>query len=201
MSLVGSDAAVDRAVHRAPRTPVARPIRALRRVSLRLPLLAVTFVLSACAPEAPPAQVRPALPSPHEMLVQVRAAGTSDPQSLEVQPLRDPQVADLRARSERLEAQADYAGAEQAIVQALTLLPGDPELLQQSAEFALYRGDWAQASTLAQQSFDHGPQVGSLCRRNWATLRFVRLANGDAPGVQEAGAHVASCSVEPPPRY
>ena len=172
--------------------------RALMRVSG----IALALSIVACTPAAPPvADVRPALPSPHDMLAQVRAAGASDPDSLEVQPLRDPRVADLRARADASEAHSDYAGATQAIARALALVPGDPELLQQSAEFALYRNDWTQAAAFAQQSWDRGPKVGSLCRRSWATLRFVRLAHGDAPGVQEAIAQMAACSVEPPARY
>ncbi|HEY2346959.1 MAG TPA: tetratricopeptide repeat protein [Xanthomonadaceae bacterium] len=172
------------------------------RSVLRVASLVGVLALAACMSEAPqPTVVRPAMPSPREMLAQVRTSGAADPQSLEVQPLRDPRVADLRARADRFEAQSDYVGAAQAIAQALALDPGDPELLQQSAEFALYRGDWTQAGAFAQQSFERGPKVGSLCRRNWSTLRFVRQAHGDAAGVQEALAQATACNVEPPARY
>ncbi|HTA64995.1 MAG TPA: hypothetical protein VK753_05780 [Xanthomonadaceae bacterium] len=172
------------------------------RAMLRAPCIVLALTIAACAPEAPPvADVRPALPSPHDLLAQVRAAGASAPDSLEVQPLRDPRVADLRERAIALEAQSDYAGATQAIAQALALVPDDPELLQQSAEFALYRNDWAHAGAFAQQSLELGPKVGSLCRRNWTTLRFVRLARNDATGVQDATTQLATCNVEPPARY
>jgi hypothetical protein len=133
------------------------------------------------------------------MLAQVRAAG-ADPNSLDVVPLRDPQVEDLRARAAQREASGDAAGAALAIAQALELQPGDPELLQQSAEYALLQNDWLHAELFARQSYDRGPKLGSLCRRNWTTLRFVLLARGDAPGAQNALQQVSACTVAPPVR-
>ncbi len=152
------------------------------------------------APPASAGNLRVSVPAPGEMVKQVRAAGVSNASELEVTPLRDPQVEDLRARAAHLETQADYAGAMQAIGQALMLLPSDPELLQQAAEFALYQKQWPQAAAFAQQSFERGPRLGSLCRRNWTTLRFVRLAGGDVAGVQAANQQAAACTVEPPVR-
>ena len=160
------------------------------------------FALSACsptsAPPSPSGNLR-AVPAAHDMVAQVRAAGNAN-DALDVQPLRDPQVEDLRMRASRLEAAGDYVGATQAIVQALALLPNDPELLQSAAELALYRKDWAQAESNASRSFQLGPKLGSLCRRNWTTLRFTRTARGDAAGANEAASKVAACTVEPPVR-
>lgn len=157
--------------------------------------------LVACATTPPPAGPRPELPAPAVMLAQVRAAGAAAPNALEVQPLRDPGVADLRLRAQQLEARADYDGATQAIAQALAIQPGDPELLQQAAEYALYHHDWEHAAAWAKRSFESGPRTGSLCRRNWATLRFVALAHADAGAAQAAQAAQAACTIEPPPRY
>jgi tetratricopeptide (TPR) repeat protein len=172
-------------------------------VALRTACTALLLgLLAACAPPPPmpAADVRPAVPAPREMVAQVRAAGVSNASELEVTPLRDPQVGDLLDRAAKLESKSDYPGAAQAIAKALTLLPDDPELLQQAAEFALYQQDWKQTESFAQQSFDHGPKLGSLCRRNWTTLRFVRLARGDVAGVQAAIHQAATCAVEPPVR-
>jgi tetratricopeptide (TPR) repeat protein len=152
------------------------------------------------APPASAGNLRVSVPAPGEMVAQVRAAGVSNASELEVTPLRDPQIGDLLARAAHLEAQSDYPGATQAIAQALTLLPSDPELLQQAAEFALYQKQWPQAAAFAQQSFERGPKLGSLCRRNWTTLRFTRLASGDVAGVQAANQQAAACAVEPPVR-
>jgi len=160
--------------------------------------------IAACSQDAaPPASggnLRSVLPTPRDMVLQVRAAGASTSSELEVTPLRDPQVGDLLARAATLDTQSDYPGAAQAIAKALRLIPGDPELLQQAAEFALYQQDWKQTETFAQQSYDLGPKLGSLCRRNWTTLRFVRLARGDVIGVQAAIQQVNACAVEPPVR-
>jgi hypothetical protein len=160
-------------------------------------------LLASCSEEAPPVSsgnLRPAVPTARDMVAQVRAAGVSTASELEVTPLRDPQVEDLRDRAAKREAQSDYPGASQAIAQALALEPGDPDLLQQAAEFSLYQQDWTHAESFAQQSYDRGPKLGSLCRRNWTTLRFVRLARGDAIGVQAAIQQVTACAVEPPVR-
>ncbi len=185
-------------------TAPAIALRAGRRYALQCSaMLLLVAVISACSTDAPPAStsnLRDALPEPREMVAQVRAAGVSTATELQVTPLRDPQVEDLRARAAKLETQSDIAGAEQSIAQAMTLVPGDPELLQQAAEYALYLKDWAHAESFSQQSWDRGPKLGSLCRRNWTTLRFVRLAHGDAPGVQAATQQIATCTIAPPVR-
>jgi hypothetical protein len=165
--------------------------------------IAWLFAATACAPDAAPASSgnrRAALPTAQDMLAQVRAAGISASDGIDVTPLRDPQVEDLRGRAAKLEAQSDIVGAAQAIAQALALVPGDPELLQRAAEYALYQKDWMHAEAFAQQSYDRGPKLGSLCRRNWTTLRFVRLTHGDAMGVQAATQQIAACTVAPPVR-
>lgn len=160
---------------------------------------AVALACAACAPDAPPTPPRPSLPTPQDMLAQVRAAGV-DRDSLDVVPLRDPQVEDLRARAAQREAAGDVAGAAQAIAQALALLPDDPELLQQSAEYALLQGDWSQAGAFARRALERGPKVGALCRRGWATLRFAALAHGDASGAADALRRIDGCTVRPPVR-
>ncbi len=166
-------------------------------------LIALSFGIAACSQNAAPASVgnlRVAVPAPSEMVAQVRAAGVSTTTELQVTPLRDPQVEDLRARAATLEKQSDIQGAAQAIAKALSIIPGDPELQQQAAEYALYQQDWTHAAAFAQQSYDHGPKLGALCRRNWTTLRFVRLVHGDANGVQAATQQVATCTIAAPVR-
>lgn len=180
----------------------ARACQPRSHVSRAALSIALSFGIAACSPDAPQAggNLRADVPPPREMLAQVRAAGVSNATELQVTPLRDPQVEDLRARATTLETQSDIAGAAQAISQALTIVPGDPELQQQAAEYALYEQDWAHAAAFARQSYDRGPKVGALCRRNWTTLRFVSLVHGDANGVQAATQQVATCTVAPPVR-
>ena len=168
----------------------------------RVAACAVLSVAIAGCSGAPPSSATNLrdMPTPHDMVAQVRAAGVA-PDALDVKPLRDPQVEDLRARALRLEAQSDYNGAAQALAQALKLVPGDPELLQLAAEEALYRKDWTQAETFAQLSWDRGPKLGALCRRNWTALRFVRLQRGDDAGARAAIEQVAACTIAAPARY
>lgn len=176
-------------------------MRSIRLRGAWLPTVAVV-VLCACsptsAPPSPTVNLR-AAPTVHDMVAQVRAAGNQG-DTLDVQPLRDPQVEDLRVHAARLEAAGDYAGATLAIAQALALLPNDPELLQSAAELALYRKDWTQAEADADKSYQLGPKLGSLCRRNWTTMRFTRSARGDAAGAANAVTKVVACTVEPPVR-
>jgi len=137
--------------------------------------------------------------SPNEMLAQVRAAGVTGVE-LDVQPLRDPQVEDLRAAATQAENGRDYVGANRALAQALQLMPNDPDLLQWQAEIALVTRGWAQAEQFATQSYAKGPKLGGLCRRNWTTIRFAREAHGDAAGAAQAQQHVPACAVTPPVR-
>jgi hypothetical protein len=134
-----------------------------------------------------------------DMLAQVRAAGQVG-NELDVQPLRDPQVEDLRAQATQAEQKGDYPAADRSLALALRLQPGDPDLLQWQAELALVQRRWTEAETLATRSFDTGPKLGGLCRRNWTTLQFARQARGDGAGAAQAQQRIAACTVAPPVR-
>ena len=73
-------------------------------------LAATGLWLSACTPVAqvPPP---PPGPSPHERLAAIEAAAAVADTELDVQPLRDPQVTDLREQAARARAGGDLAGA------------------------------------------------------------------------------------------
>lgn len=137
--------------------------------------------------------------TPSEMLAQVRASGELG-RELDVQPLRDPQVEDLRAAATSAEARGDIVGANRALAQALQLVPNDPDLIQWQAELALVLRQWPQAEELAMLSFQKGPKLGGLCRRNWSTIRFAREARGDSAGATQAQQRVPGCAVTPPVR-
>jgi tetratricopeptide (TPR) repeat protein len=158
------------------------------------------LLLAACTSAPRPLAAPAAPPVPGTALLQqVRSAGRLGVE-LDVQPLRDPQVADLRARATQAVARGDYAAAEADIRQALALTPADPDLLQWQAELALVRRDFATAGQAAQRSFDTGPKVGGLCRRNWTTLQLAAEARGDAAATAAARTQAASCKVAPPVR-
>lgn len=133
------------------------------------------------------------------LVAQVRAAAAAD-DALLVEPLRDAQTEDLHQAALRLERQGDYRGALQRLEQARRLSPSDPILLQAAAELSLYLADWDQAAAFALRSYHNGPQLGPLCRRNWATLQLVRAQLGDGEGSASAQAQRLQCTVSAPVR-
>ena len=133
------------------------------------------------------------------LVASVREAGVQGLE-LEVQPLRDPQVEDLRHRAEAQEAAGELSAAVASLDQALALVPGDPDLLQWKAELALLRRVWSQAEALANQSYGNGPKLGGLCRRNWLTIHHARRLAGNADGAAVARRQVDACTVAPPVR-
>lgn len=164
-----------------------------------LALFVLAFAACSPPPDGPPAATKAPAPK-RDLVAEVRAQGTDAPDSLEVAPLRDPQVEDLRATAARHERARNFVDADKAIAQALTITPNDPDLLQQRAELALARADYALAEQLANASYERGPKLGGLCRRNWATIRLAREMRGQAAGAATAGSQGQRCTVEPPVR-
>ena len=162
---------------------------------------ALLLALAACSPppDEPPATTKVATPK-RDLVAEVRAQGADAPDSLEVQPLRDPQVEDLRAAAAQHERARKFAEADKAIAQALSITPNDPELLQHRAEIALARADYPLAEQLANSSYERGPRLGGLCRRNWATIRLSREMRGQAADAATAGTQGRQCTLEPPVR-
>ena len=117
-----------------------------------------------------------------------------------MQPLRDPRVEDLRAEATAAEERGDYAGAARALAKAAEITPDDPDLLQWQAEMALVSRDWATADVLAARSWERGPKLGGLCRRNWTTRRLAAEARNDTAAAAQAQQQVAACKVAPPVR-
>jgi Flp pilus assembly protein TadD len=146
------------------------------------------------------ASAAPKMAAGNVLLQQVRSAGQLG-NELDVQPLRDPQVEDLRAAATAAEARGDWAAVQRVLAQALQLSPNDPDLLQWQAEIALVAHDFARAQQLAQESWERGPKLGGLCRRNWTTLRLAAESRGDATGASSAQQQAAACAVAPPNRF
>ncbi len=162
---------------------------------------AMALLLAACSGGSPPAGKgrASARPDVATQVAAVRAAGVNG-NELEVQPLRDPQVEDLRVQAEAQEARRELKKANATLDRALVLSPGDPDLLQWKAELALLGRAWVAAEQLANDSFQKGPKLGGLCRRNWTTIAYARQGRGDAAGATVARGQVASCTVAPPVR-
>jgi Flp pilus assembly protein TadD len=171
-------------------------------VYARFTVIGLALLLGACA-SAPagrgasaPAAARA---TPAELVAKVRAAGEYG-HELQVQPLRDPQVEDLRVRAAAQEQGGDATAAFDTLAQALLISPGDPDLLQWQAELALLRRGWKQAESLAAQSYELGPKLGGLCRRNWATIGYARMMRGAHEAADVAHRQGESCTVAPPVR-
>lgn len=167
---------------------------------MRFIVIIFFLLLTACGPTTPRKTTGAIALTPEAMVAQVRSVGLQG-NDLTVAPLRDPQVEDLRNSATLAEARKDIVSAQAAIDLALKISLMDPDLLQWQAELFLLKKNWAQADSYAQLSYNKGPKLGALCRRNWKTLSFARRARNDAAGAQNAEQKIAQCTVVPPPRY
>lgn len=157
--------------------------------------LMATLFLASCAPW------QPTLDDP-EIAEQVRApAGGEESRGLQVYPLRNPAVRELERAAESASSEGDFDRAEALLERALRIEGRDPELLQRMAELQLTRGRWEQAESYAMRSWELGPQVGEICRRNWRTMALARERDGEVIAAAQARERVAICPLEPPERF
>ena len=169
----------------------------------RIASSALALVALAACTSAPPAPPAPSIDGVAAVAA-IRAAGGAASTELDVQPIRDPQVDDLRQDAERLEKDGQYAQAIEALDQALQLNPDDPALLQERAEAALLVKDPAGAERFAKLGIERGSKVGPLCRRHWETIAQVRQVQPvEAPGqtVADARRERDACTVAALNRY
>ena len=165
---------------------------ALRRA---LAVLAVSVALAACTSTPPAAPVAADTTTPAQRLAAVQSAAGADDKELSVQPLRDPQVDDLRDSAASKRDAGDLAGAAEALDQALKLVDGDPGVLQERAEIALLQADWVGAEAMARKAVSLGSRTGPLCRRHWATIEQAQLARAEKENAASAHAQIETCTV------
>lgn len=179
------------------------------RSILHAAALAGVLALVACS-IAPSQSDMPALPTFDAVaaVAAIRAAGGADATELDVQPLRDPQVEDLRQQAVALEARQMYRAAATALDRALAINPDDPALLQERAEAALLLHALDDAQRHAERAFVTGSKVGPLCRRHWETIAQVRSARPAQTVAATASATAAdarrqrdACTVAAPNRF
>ena len=188
----------------------------------RSPLLVTGLVLLAACSSTPPAPPVPAFDA-RAAVAAVRAAGGAASSELDVQPLRDTQVEDLREDAQRLEREGPVPEAAPALDQALAIPPDEPARLQERAEVALLLQQADSAEQFARRAIGLGAQVGPLCRRHWETVAQATAMRGHNPPAagrgEEAAARAAAeasarkttidqarqkrdaCTVAAPPRY
>lgn len=171
----------------------------VHRPLLALPLVLLVACSSVPVAPLPVAEVVPP-PPPRDLLAAVRAAAGDPIDVIEVAPLRDSTVNDLLDSAEQAERAGDLAAAELALRRAVELVPDDPDLMQRRAELLLAQRVLDEAEQLAALSYERGPRLGPLCRRNWMTVQLAREERGDAGGAATAARQVSRCLTEPPVR-
>ena len=155
-------------------------------------LLFVTFLLGACAAQAPaPIEDR-------ELEERVRTPAREDSAGVQVYPLKNPAVAELTDQADRAESVGDLDQAAVLLERAMRIQPRDPELLQHMAEVQLQRGEYQQALSFATRSHDIGPRVGELCARNWRTMSLAHERLGNVPAASQAVDRAEQCMVTRP---
>lgn len=165
---------------------------------IRLALVASLLALSACgtlADTSPQAPAVPKVATEQRLEAVIAASKGADDRELAVQPLRDPQVQDLREDAVAAIAARNYPAAAEALNQALLIAPDDPAILQERAEVALLQAEYERSETLARRAFDLGSKVGPLCRRHWATIEQARLARGLQQDAASAHTQIEACTV------
>lgn len=161
------------------------------------PLAALALLAGCSSDEAPP---RAAKVAQRNWVSEIRAAAAASQSAVQVSPLADAEVEDLRAKARRLEANGRYDRAQRALERALKLRPQDPTLWQALAEISLQRGEWAKAEQHAQHAYDLGPKLGELCIRNWLTVHASRAERGLAADADSAKQQVPNCEIAAPVR-
>ena len=176
--------------------------------AFRCAALALIF-LAACAgppprpaPEAGQAPVSPPAEKPGEEVQQrVREPARQGSAGIQVFPLQNPAVRELKAQADKAEAKGDYSEASAVLERALRIEPRDPEILQSMAEIQLHQKDYEQALGFAVRSYDFGSRVGEICSRNWHTISVAREHLGEEHEAHEARLRAGQCMNSKPPSY
>ena len=160
--------------------------------------LSAALILAACTTtEAPPKQARV---SKRDWIGEIRAQAAKLDSAVEIAPLDDPGVADLKARARSSEEARDYDAANVSVQQAIKIRADDPALWQWQAELSLMRGAYADAEHQASKAYELGPKVGGLCARAWLAIAASRSERGDSQNAASAQAEVPKCQVAAPVR-
>jgi len=161
-------------------------------------LIVLVLALVACSrPETTPVPAHDL--SPEQMLDKIRAQSEVGNEVV-FNALADEVILDLQANAGVAEAAGNYAQAKKLLDDALQVNPADPQVLQSRAELAIRDQAWVQAEQYAQRSFDSGAKLGSLCRRNWLTMHYARMAQGRSLPPPQLAKNLNECTLVPPAR-
>ncbi len=162
-----------------------------------LPIVLVLALVACSRPETTPVPAHDL--SPEQMLDKIRAQSEVGNEVV-FNALADEVILDLQANAGVAEAAGNYAQAKKLLDQALQVNPADPQVLQSRAELAIRDQAWVQAEQYAQRSFDSGAKLGSLCRRNWLTMHYARMAQGRSLPPPQLAKNLNECTLVPPAR-
>ena len=162
-------------------------------------LLGAIALLAGCSADEPPPPKAPKV-AQKDWVGEIRAEAENAPSAVQVMPLANPAVEDLRRSAARLEQQGDLDTAKSKLEHAILLEPRDPTLWQSLAELSLQRQEWNDAEQQATKAYELGPKLGALCVRNWLTVRASRLERGAVADAESAKAQVPACQVAAPIR-
>lgn len=162
-------------------------------------LLGAIALTAGCSSDEPPPPKAPKVVQ-KDWVGEIRAEAENAPSAVQVLPLANPAVEDLRRSAARLEQNGEFDAAKSKIEHALLLEPQDPTLWQTLAELSLQRQAWNEAEQQAQKAYELGPRLGAICVRNWLTVRAARLERGALVDAESAKAQVPSCQVASPIR-
>jgi hypothetical protein len=165
-------------------------------------LSGLSVVLVACSSSNPSemsALVRPATDRVAAVGA-IRAANAGEDSALQVNPLRDPAVEGFVATAKQAAQQQQLEDAYVAIKKARGLAPDAPDLLQDQAEIEFLRGNIIESEKLAYESFKKGPQVGTLCVKNWQTIIEARKSFNDIDYLKYAESRREQCKAKRPVR-
>ena len=137
--------------------------------------------------------------SPDVMLAKIRA-NQEVKNELVFQAMPDDEVLDLIEQAKKAELAGDYQLANTNLSAALRINSSNPEVTQMKAEIALLQEAWLNAEQLALQSYQHGPKLGDICRRNWLTVHYAKMAQGQPMEDFELAKNLNDCTIVPPAR-
>lgn len=160
---------------------------------------ALAALLAACA--APEQKPPPAPRVERDWVAEITAEAARAQSAVDVLPLPDPEVDDLRRRAADALAAGRPVDAEAALREALALRAEDPGLWQSLAESLLAQRRWDEAEAAAARTAELGPRVGALCLRGRYTAFAARIERGDAVGAAQARMQVEECVAERPTRF
>jgi hypothetical protein len=164
-------------------------------------LCALTLCLSGCGFWQKPEVAAPAPVAPkRDVIAEIRKAAANAGDVLNIVPIQSPAITALFDKIEAADALKDHVTARELTVEARTLDPENPLVLQYTAE-ALFRNDaYNEAEAFARKSFEHSAQLGPLCVRNWLLIAAIRSVQKNETEAQTFKAEAERCIVKPQQR-